>query len=345
MEHEFKCLEKCPEGYWGDSSIKKCVKCSSPCNFCENKFTCKTCIKDHYFIKEFQEQNCVEKCPEGFWPFENKNISKENPHEKICKKCNPECTTCLTDKICLTCADNFFHNPDTKTCKEKCDDGYLEDQENKSCLKCDKNCKTCEEKIDQCTSCQNSYLNQNLNKCVANCPNGMYNDKIWNTCEFCHKTCLTCSGNREKECLSCPEEKGIKLLYGYCTKGCPGDEVREIDGRGCINFKDCFKSVFLSVPKVFSITENNFEAKLILMVKDECLPHKKNFEYKWDETENAEIEGDSLMIPNDKLKDGEINLGILVKYNSVGIIKVKGKSTLITFKVIQILLNFLFCLN
>lgn len=263
-------------------------------------------------------------CPNGLFP---------NEEKKICGKCDIKCETCLSEKICLSCKDGFLHNPDTRECKETCDEGYIKFLDEKSCKKCDPSCRTCEGSEKHCTSCKDSFLISEKKICVNECPKGTYKDTVWKTCGFCHKTCLTCFGGREKECLSCDTENELKLIYGYCASGCPGAYIREKDGKDCIDFKNCFKSIFLSMPKIFSITDRDFESELIYIVDDSCSTYIKDFEFKWDEIKNAEVDGKNLMIPNDKLEDGQINLGILVTYNSLGITKLKGQSTLVTYKV------------
>jgi len=333
LSEKFQCLNKCPDGYWGDSSVKKCLECTPPCLTCENQFTCKSCLQNYYFIEEFQEDNCVKVCPKGFSPIEK---------DKTCGKCDKRCETCESEKICLTCKEGYFHNPDTKECKEKCDDGYFNITGTKICEKCDPKCRTCERSKEKCTSCKDSYLLSEKNLCLNDCPDGMYKDIIWHSCEFCHRTCKTCSGNREKECLSCDTENDLKLIYGYCAAGCPGSYIREKDGKDCVDFKNCFKSIFLSMPKIFSLTDKDFKSELIFMLTDHCNNYKNDFEFKWDEKESAEINETNLLIPYDKLQDGKINLGILVSYNSIGIIKVKGQSNLVTYKVNKKLNKFLF---
>lgn len=315
-------MKECPDGFWADPSVKKCVKCTEPCLTCKNNFTCKSCISSHYFVKEFPEANCVEKCPDKFYPVES---------PKICAKCIKECATCTSEKVCKSCEENFYHNPDTMECKEFCADGYIKKEENRSCEKCDKNCRTCKGKIDTCTSCKDSYL---LNeKCVKDCPSNMYKDNIWWSCDYCHNTCLTCSGSRDKDCLSCDEEKEYTLIFGFCSAGCPASTVREKDGVNCINFGECFNSIILSAPKLFSITDKDFEAKLNFKLKEKCLNYRKDMTFKWDEIEGAEYEGQKLVIKNQNLKDGKVPLGILISYNSVGISKLKYESTLVTYKV------------
>ena len=289
---------------------------------CKNEFTCKSCESTQYLVPEFTEKNCVKICPDSFYPISS---------NKICGKCKKECATCNTEEICKSCNEGFYHNPDTNECKEYCDDGTLKEEKTKSCIKCDSKCRTCLGTIETCTSCKDSFLLKE--KCIENCPDGFYNDKVWFTCGLCHKSCLTCKGSRDKDCLSCDKNKKFTLIYGYCTAGCPGNMVRKKDGKDCLDIQSCFNLLILSAPKIFSITDKDFIVELVYKLKEECEKYKNDLEFVWDEIKDSISEEKKLTIPNDKLKDEKINLGINVKYNSIGITKIEAESTLITYKV------------
>ena len=250
----------------------------------------------HFFIVEFPEENCVEKCPDGFYPILSPN--------KICRKCKKECATCTTETICNTCNDTFYHNPNTFECKENCDDGFIKIEQKNSCLECDKKCRTCKDKIDNCTSCKDTFLLEN--NCVKECPGNMFKDMVYYQCEYCHNSCLTCKGGREKDCLTCDKEKKLSLIFGYCTEGCPSGTIREKGGRDCINFQNCFNSLILSAPKLFSITDNDYHAELMYQLKEECFKYAQDLAFVWDEVENAEVSGKKLTLKTKHLKEGKL---------------------------------------
>ncbi len=278
------------------------------------------------------EINCVKICPIEFFPLEKEK-------EKICEKCDYKCESCHSEKICLSCKDGFLHNPYTKECKDYCDKGFIpfEDKKFKNniiCEKCDSKCNTCEGSLENCTSCKDSFLLKEKKICLNECPIGMYNDNVWNTCELCHNTCKTCLGHREKDCLSCKENTELKLIFGYCSEGCPGSTVMEIGGMRCLDIKkDCFSSIFLSLPKIFSITDRDFVAELVYIVNENCYNYQKDFEFKWDHLENAVIDGNKIKISSDKLEEGNLNLGVSIGYNNLEFVKIKGESNLVKYKV------------
>jgi hypothetical protein len=324
LDTNYSCNEKCPDGYWADSNTKKCVLCTAPCSFCSSELSCKKCVPTHFLVPDLLENNCKEKCPDGYWP---------NLIDRVCYKCKSECLTCDTLAKCRSCASGFYLNPETFECKDFCPGGYLKNEETNYCDKCHPNCKTCFGTKDNCTSCKDSYLLDS--KCVDECPKGKYKDNVWFTCGLCHPSCLTCIGNRNKDCLTCDESKDpdIKLINGYCANGCPGNLIREKDGINCIDLQKCFKSILLSYPKLFSLTGKDFAAELIYVLDESCSQYGKDLEYVWDEDELAEAKGKSFKIASNNLKEGKLNFGLSLKYNGILFIKLKGESNLVLYKV------------
>jgi hypothetical protein len=101
-----ECLDECPNSYYkkqneiNNLTIKDsqyyCQKCKKGCMTCSNENTCLSC-EENYFI---YNNNCLEICPDGFYPDYN---------NKECKVCHSSCKTCKGnfESDCLNCNDNI----------------------------------------------------------------------------------------------------------------------------------------------------------------------------------------------------------------------------------------------
>jgi hypothetical protein len=319
-------LLNCPDGYWNDVLSKKCQPCKSPCVNCLNDDTCKTCIKDYYFIKDYDINNCIKKCPDNYYP-DNGNFQ--------CIKCKDECRTCSTQDICHSCNSKYFYNDELKECNSSCKDGFIENNVTNNCDKCEPKCRSCKGSKNICTSCSRPfYLNHILKDCVEYCPTDTYKDNIYISCEKCHPTCVTCNGSREKDCLTCDEEiQKHKLIFGYCVEGCPSGYIREKDSRNCIDFKNCFNYIIFSNPKIFSITNIDYSASLVYKLNDDCSRFKEDIKIEWNLIPFSIIGFNEISIPYDKLKPGILYLKSSIKYEGSEITSIKRETLLVIYKV------------
>ena len=320
-----KCYLISPDGYWLDFTKKQFVKCSPPCKNCKNKNSCIECINEFYLVKELLENNCLDKCPDYSYP---DNYSKE------CKLCMPSCISCNSEKDCLTCNIGYFLVVEKNKCVKKCPNGFFE--KNKICEKCSENCDTCQLTESNCKTCgNNKILDKNLNKCVSQCADGFYSEIVGNFCEVCDKSCLKCKGKYNSDCILCEELKGFKLNSGYCLISCTFPFFRTADSEDCINIKDCFNFIFFNYPRFFSIQQENYIASINYELKDLCSDIGRSLSFRWNRIENSKVSEDnlSIIIPEEKLKDGIIEVFVDIVFEKEIVKSFKGKSLLLTDKV------------
>uniref|UniRef100_A0A8C5U8F0 Proprotein convertase subtilisin/kexin type 5 n=1 Tax=Malurus cyaneus samueli TaxID=2593467 RepID=A0A8C5U8F0_9PASS len=190
---------------------------------------CTDCL--HYYYKSKNNTRiCVSTCPPGHY----------NADKKRCKKCSPNCETCVgghSDQ-CMTCKSGYYLNEVTHSCITTCPDGFYLDKNKIVCRKCSENCKTCVE-FQICTECRPG-LSLHGTRCAIRCEEGKYHSG--RECEPCHRSCATCagtpltfvyqllplsfrcdascldcSGQGDRNCTSCPS--GYNLDTGVCVIG------------------------------------------------------------------------------------------------------------------------------
>ena len=190
------------------SSNNSCLACNEPCRTCSDQITCLSCIDGYYLYKGTCykcNSNCKEpidnciclNCEEGYYLLDQHCLKCDQKcktcqdtagkcltcNEKyylssnnLCSECQAPCNTCIDEKICTSCVDNYFFfsgncYPCNINCKTSfdgcrcatCKEGYYFNQY--QCLKCDQNCKTCSGSNSKCLSC---YSNKFLfnNSCI-----------------------------------------------------------------------------------------------------------------------------------------------------------------------------------
>ncbi|KAF4804618.1 hypothetical protein TURU_006047 [Turdus rufiventris] len=214
---------------------------SGPCNAECSKVGCDGPGPDHctdclhyYYKSKNNTRICVSTCPPGHY----------NADKKRCKKCSPNCETCVGghNDQCMTCKSGYYLNEVTNSCITSCPDGFYLDKNKVVCRKCSENCKTCVEfqtctecrhglRCDascldcsgqgdrNCTSCPNGY-NLDTGVCVIGtvCKDGEYLDDS-QECQLCDISCQKCIGPESDNCISCPPTRFFD--DGYCVKQCP----------------------------------------------------------------------------------------------------------------------------
>lgn len=210
-----KCVEKCPIGFFktfedfglndknNNIKIKVCKKCIENCFSCSKENSCDKCYENFYLersknqLEIIQNENnkvdidkCLINCSEGYF---------KDKEKKICKKCENNCKTCLSENECLSCKNDLIYSKFHKKCLINCPLKFyktLLDNTDKSkgfvCEKClDKNCLKCSNK-NRCQKCEKNFhlftaisdidhLIENKKskkkisiktECVSKCPNG-----------------------------------------------------------------------------------------------------------------------------------------------------------------------------
>ncbi|NXE56364.1 PCSK5 convertase, partial [Casuarius casuarius] len=186
---------------------------SGPCNAECSKVGCDGPGPDHctdclhyYYKSKNNTRICVSNCPPGHY----------NADKKRCKKCSPNCETCVgghSDQ-CMTCKSGYYLNEVTNSCITSCPDGFYLDKSKIVCRKCSENCKTCVE-FQICTECKHG-LSLHGSKCAIRCEEGKYHNG--RECEPCHRSCATCAGAGVDSCINCTQ--GYFMEDGRCVQSC-----------------------------------------------------------------------------------------------------------------------------
>ncbi|KFQ97009.1 Proprotein convertase subtilisin/kexin type 5, partial [Nipponia nippon] len=202
----FSLLEDPTEDYGTDDY-------SGPCNAECSKVGCDGPGPDHcidclhyYYKSKNNTRICVSTCPPGHY----------NADKKRCKKCSPNCETCVGSHSdqCMTCKSGYYLNEVTNSCITNCPDGFYLDKNKIVCRKCSENCKICVE-FQICTECTHG-LSLHGTKCAIHCEEGKYHNG--RECEPCHHSCATCTGAGVDACINCTQ--GYFMEGGRCVQSC-----------------------------------------------------------------------------------------------------------------------------
>ncbi|XP_019410471.1 PREDICTED: proprotein convertase subtilisin/kexin type 5 isoform X4 [Crocodylus porosus] len=186
---------------------------SGPCNAECSKVGCDGPGPDHcndclhyYYKSKNNTRICVPNCPPGHYTADKKR----------CKKCSPNCETCIGSHSdqCVTCKSGYYLNEETNTCITNCPDGFYLDKNKIVCRKCSENCKTCVE-FQTCTECRHG-LSLHGSRCAIRCEDGKFHSG--RECEPCHRSCATCAGAGIDACINCTD--GYFLEDGRCVQSC-----------------------------------------------------------------------------------------------------------------------------
>ena len=110
------CNTSCPIGYFADTKLWSCVKCSVNCIDCDDSGICLNCAANYFLTNG---KTCDPSCPSTGGYF-------VSDFPKICNSCYSfdNCLTCsdyAQPSSCLTCPPNFYlkllsSNSNTGTC-------------------------------------------------------------------------------------------------------------------------------------------------------------------------------------------------------------------------------------
>ena len=238
---EGECRTPCPDGFWGDTSTRKCKACH---NSASSPFTCKTCTagssssctscNDGTFLYGGQ---CLASCPNGYW--EDTSINECMPCWSGSGPTFFTCATCSGGAYtnCKSCNAPAFLYPDSEgECRTPCPDGFWGDTSSRTCKPCWSSasspftCKTCTTgSSSSCTSCNvGSFLYGG--ECLVSCPDGYWADESTQICQPCYnnpdgsatqQACATCSGPEGTNCLTCFAGTYYFSVDMSCLSTCP----------------------------------------------------------------------------------------------------------------------------
>ncbi|KAL4476977.1 hypothetical protein ABPG72_011674 [Tetrahymena utriculariae] len=130
-----QCDKVCSSGYYADKATQSCLTCLDiNCKTClsSQQSACVSCQNSYYIA----EGNCYQECPVGFYPTLNPVLGNE------CTRCPFPCSKCTKSNDCQDCADLYFLDPSSLTCKQ---------------CGLDPNCYSCDSKQSQCLNCAIGY--------------------------------------------------------------------------------------------------------------------------------------------------------------------------------------------
>lgn len=231
LDYTNKCVSSCSSGYFENSILNTCDKCTSNCSTCnKNSTTCTTCNEGYLLNKETSSCN---DCEDGYY----KTTSKK------CSKCDDSCLTCTTGSTCKSCPAGMSINMITQLCEvtqTSCSNKEFYYQG--LCYKClNSNCSSCEyansneanSSYDSsvfnpystvCLSCNEGFiLNADKSGCSNICASGTtYISKLGSVgkCKNCSENCKECNLSVDY-CTSC--EQGLYLYNNKCIESCPSN--------------------------------------------------------------------------------------------------------------------------
>lgn len=195
--NEAKCVSKCPDGKYPDTSYV-CQVCPSQCVLCQAASQCTKCLNKGpgFPLQSFYYVNyqCVLECPDRYYK------DSLDPWDLFCRSCPSGCNQCSDENTCTVCdpgwyLDTFFAGT-KKLCVSKCQPGYYPNNATMSCQQCLTGCSNC----DNSTHCAKCTKGMVLNvgavttTCLDTCPDGYYSD-AQNTCKACISGCKRCHNN------------------------------------------------------------------------------------------------------------------------------------------------------
>ncbi|CAF0857724.1 unnamed protein product [Didymodactylos carnosus] len=176
------CIQTCPEAYYIDKKLRKCVRCKSDCLSCDNEPSQCTSCSDGYTLKD---GGCLKAA---------KACESTNYYDFDANKCR------WCDSRCLTC--NGPGSDQCTSCNQEANSKYRYIQQH-SCVK----------------TCSPGYVLIN-NKCEKNAGKPFYIDQKTHQSHSCHSSCLLCNGSKPNHCIACANNK-ILAHDGYCIDNCP----------------------------------------------------------------------------------------------------------------------------
>ncbi|CAF1326941.1 unnamed protein product [Adineta steineri] len=241
------CIEFCPDKYYTDQKLRKCIRCKADCASCDtNSYICTSC-PDGYALKD---TDCV-KSPETCDPSEYFDFT-----ENHCRWCDKRCSTCSGPQSyqCTSCdKTSKFPNLQYHTCVSSCSPGFYLSQADSQCLACHDTCLNCTSSNESsCLSCKLGYVYlPESHRCEKYSGKPYYIDSNTGETRDCHSSCTQCKGPKETDCIACNIVTEVLLNDGHCVNDCPDGSyinesiTNEIDTNICmpcsIGCKKCNK--------------------------------------------------------------------------------------------------------
>ncbi|KAL4435263.1 hypothetical protein ABPG74_017355 [Tetrahymena malaccensis] len=281
-QYQFKCLS-CYNGYYLDTLLQVCVKCTSPCNLCSSASICLSCLPNYQLNSATnqclpicdvscaanqcsvpQSQTSCTACNPNYFLQVTSNPSSPGSNIQKCIQCQSPCQNCTgSANFCTSCVT------------------YYVLQGNTCVPNCGNNCQTCIDPSDSntCTQCnQGYYLSVTMTPtsiikqciaCLSPCSNCQGSTTVCTSCVTnytlygnacipnCHSSCKTCQlPLNSSSCLSC--NPGFFLSGSGTTGSClpcqPPCSTCVNDPTNCLS---CNTDYYLSLRPVVTPTLQN----------------------------------------------------------------------------------------
>ncbi|CAF0981869.1 unnamed protein product [Adineta ricciae] len=211
------CSEVCPEKYFTDRKLRKCVHCKADCASCEtNSYVCTSC-SDDYALKG---TDCV-KAPRACNTSDYFDFSANE-----CRWCDSQCSTCSGPNSyqCTSCdLKSKYPYLQYHTCVSSCSPGFYPSQSSSQCLPCYDTCLNCTSSNEtSCLSCKLGYVYlPDSHRCEKYTGKPYYIDKHTGEQHPCHSSCTQCKGPNPTDCIACNLVTEVLLSDGHCVHDCP----------------------------------------------------------------------------------------------------------------------------
>jgi len=204
-------------GYYLPSGYDYYKKCPQNCSECTSDTNCTYC-NENYKLAEIEIGifNCISSF-DGYY---------SAPGLTYFKKCPKSCSTCNSDKLCVTCIKNYSlveNNLNYKLCLDNLT-GYYKPLNSSNYKQCSSTCLTCEISEINCITCEKpkelaEYSRGSSTKTCISELERYYLDTHFNYYKFCSENCLTCKNY--DNCTSCQSNLYLALsLSDSISKKC-----------------------------------------------------------------------------------------------------------------------------
>ncbi|UJR30781.1 hypothetical protein I4U23_018301 [Adineta vaga] len=211
------CTESCPEQYYTDLHLRKCIRCKNDCASCDTTSQiCSSCF-DGYALKNADCVKASKQCQSNeYYDF----------NEKECRWCDSRCLTCsgLRFDQCRSCdKTSKYPNLQHHTCVISCSSGFFLSKTSFQCLPCHETCLNCTSSSElACTACKLGFVFlADEHRCEKHTGKPFYLDIKTGETHTCHGSCAQCKGPNPSDCIACNPKTEVLLNDGHCVNQCP----------------------------------------------------------------------------------------------------------------------------
>ncbi|CAF2921794.1 unnamed protein product [Rotaria sp. Silwood2] len=260
------CVESCPEQYYTDRHLRKCIRCKTDCASCDISSDKCTSCSDGYALKNTD-------CIKASEPCESNEYFDFTINQ--CRWCDSRCLTCSGSQIdqCKSC-DKIGKYPYLQyhACVLSCSPGFYLSKSLLQCLPCHETCLNCTSSSElSCTSCKLGYVFLSDNhRCEKHTSKPYYLDVNTGETHTCHGSCTQCKGPKPNDCIACNTINEVLLDDGHCVNKCPlgsyKSEKKTIDFQtniclqcsiGCISCNNINQCLQCDESKRYKLVDSN----------------------------------------------------------------------------------------